>query len=91
VEKTIGVSVYVTLDFGKDKEGFVPPYHLEEALKKWVDATLAFGNYKALGQTLEKIAGMQIPEFFTVTVADKTTSKDDAASAGTKKVKTKAA
>ena len=91
MEKTIGVSVYMTIDFGKMQEAFVPPYHLEEALKKWVQTTLDLGNYNELGKTMEKVTGLKIPEFFTVTVADKTTSKDDVAPAGTKKVKTKAA
>lgn len=74
MEKTIGLSVYATIDFGKANE-FVKTYPLEKVFNEWMNKTLELGDYNKLGKMFEEATGLKIPEFFTVAVADKTSSE----------------
>lgn len=75
MEKTIGISVYATIDFGNENE-FVKKYPLEKVFNEWMNKTLELGDYNKLGKMFEEATGLKIPEFFTVAVADKTSNEE---------------
>ncbi len=75
MEKTIGLSVYATIDFGKANE-FVKTYPLEKVFNEWMNKTLELGDYNKLGKMFEEATGLKVPEFFTVAVADKTSNAE---------------
>ncbi len=75
MEKTIGISVYATIDFGSADE-HIKKYPLEKVFNDWVNKTLELGDYNKLGKMFEETTGLKIPEFFTVAVADKTSTAD---------------